>query len=256
MRRVDDDALTALIAQDRELDGLVAGLDDDGLRTPSLCAGWSVSDVLLHLAQSNELAVASVSGHWGVEGVVAGDASRRYQAGGDVEDIAAVMVEADRSTPSGDRARWQASVAALEAAMAEVEPAARVMWVAGELAARTLATTRLAEAWIHTTDVAGGLGVAVAPTARLWHIARLAWRTVPYALAQGGVDQTGPVRFALTAPDAGAWTFGDDDAPTVVSGPAVDLCLVAGQRAAAADTGLTADGPDAEAVLRLVRTFA
>jgi hypothetical protein len=41
-----------------------------------------------------------------------------------------------------------------------------------------------------------------------------------------------------------------------VSGPAADLCAVAGRRAAAADTGLSAEGPDAEAVLRLVRTFA
>jgi hypothetical protein len=41
-----------------------------------------------------------------------------------------------------------------------------------------------------------------------------------------------------------------------VRGPATDLCAVAGQRMAAADTALRAEGPDAESVLRLVRTFA
>jgi uncharacterized protein (TIGR03084 family) len=255
MRRVDDDVLDALAGQDRELDGLVADLDDEGLRTPSRCPGWSVSDVLLHLAQSNEMAVASVEGRWDTAVAERGARLGGRQAS-DVEDLAALMVDAERGTPVGDRSRWQASATAVEAALAEADPAARVPWVAGELAARTLATTRLAEAWIHTVDVAVGLGVEVAPTDRLWHITRLAWRTVPYALAQGGVTPAGAVRFAVTGPDGTAWTFGDDDAPTVVSGPALDLCALAGQRTTAADTDLSAVGPDAEAVLRLVRTFA
>jgi hypothetical protein len=55
--------------------------------------------------------------------------------------------------------------------------------------------------------------------------------------------------------------FESDDAPegadpTTVEGDALDLCQVAGQRAAAAGTSLTATGPDAEGVLDLVRTFA
>lgn len=65
--------------------------------------------------------------------------------------------------------------------------AMRVPWVVGEMAARTLCTTRLSETWIHTTDVA----------------------------------------------------------PTVVTGPAAELCLVAGQRAEAADTSLVGTGADA-----------
>lgn len=253
---MDDDVLAALAAQDRELDGLVSDLDDAGLRTASRCPGWSVSDVLLHLAQSNEMAVSSIAGRWGAEGVGAHRARAEAEQGGDVEDLAALMVEAERGPPAGDRARWQASAAAVEAALAGVDPSARVMWVAGPLAVRTLATTRLAEAWVHSVDVAVGLGVDLPPTDRLRHVARLVWRTVPYALAQGGHPPAGAVRFALTGPGGEPWAFGDDDAPTVVTGPAVDLCTVAGQRADAAATALRAEGPDAEAVLRLVRTFA
>lgn len=250
-----DDVLVALAAQQAELAGLVAGLDEAGLRAPSRCDGWSVADVLLHLSQSNEMAVASVTGRW-EQAIVARGAALELRDGADVDEIAAAMVEAERGTPEGDRARWQASATAVEDAMAEVDPAARVSWVAGQMAARTLATTRLAEAWIHTVDVAVGLGVDLAPTDRLWHIARLAWRTVPYALERAGVARHGAVRFELTGPGGEAWTFGDDDAPTVVTGPATDLCAVAGQRADAAATGLQAVGPDAESVLRLVRTFA
>jgi len=52
------------------------------------------------------------------------------------------------------------------------------------------------------------------------------------------------------------WCFGEDDAETVVAGPAVDLCHVAGQRANADETSLHGSGPDAATVLRIMRTFA
>ena len=130
------------------------------------------------------------------------------------------------------------------------------MW-RNDLAARSLATTRLTETWIHTVDVAVAFGAPPAPTDRLWHVARLAWRTVPYAFAQAGVEASGPIAFELVAPNGSSWDFGTDDSPaTVISGSALDLCTVAGQRANAAATDLIGVGPDAEAVLRLVRTFA
>ena len=90
-------------------------------------------------------------------------------------------------------------------------------------------------------------------------MARLAWRTVPYAFARAGLDLQAPVAFELTAPDGRDWSFRPDGpAPvlTVVRGSAADLCEVAGQRADASETALTADGPDAADVLRLMRTFA
>jgi hypothetical protein len=87
-------------------------------------------------------------------------------------------------------------------------------------------------------------------------VARLAWRTLPYAFARAGRQLHGPVGFDLVAPDGSAWTFGMDDALTVVTGSAHELCTVAGQRARAEETGLVATGPDATDVLELVRTFA
>jgi hypothetical protein len=41
-----------------------------------------------------------------------------------------------------------------------------------------------------------------------------------------------------------------------VTGPALDFCLVAARRIPASATALEATGPDGEAVLALVRTFA
>jgi hypothetical protein len=88
-------------------------------------------------------------------------------------------------------------------------------------------------------------------------VARLAWRTVPYAFARAGRELSGPVAFELRAPDGSTWSFaGDEPAATTITGDALDLCTVAGQRADAATTSLQGEGPDATAVLELVRTFA
>jgi uncharacterized protein (TIGR03084 family) len=129
--------------------------------------------------------------------------------------------------------------------------------VAGQLAVRTLATTRLAEAWIHTGDVAIAFGPLPAATDRLRLVARLAWRTLPYAFTRAGRTMAGPVAFELVGPSGDEWRFAPDEpAATTIRGSALELCLVAGQRAHASQTGLTGDGPDTAAVLALVRTFA
>jgi uncharacterized protein (TIGR03084 family) len=253
-----EEIVAALQAQQDELAGLVADADERALLAPSRCDGWTVADVLLHLAQTNEMAVASVEGR--LPEFVA-EVAADLPTTGSVDDWAGALVAAQRGDATEARDRWLASARGQAEAFARCEAAARVLWVAGELAARSLATTRLAETWIHTVDVAVAFGPEPAPTDRLWHVARLAWRTVPYALAGGGHEPSGPVAFELVAPGGDLWAFGTAEQTgvepaTVVRGPAHDLCTVAGQRAATADTALTASGPDAEAVLRLVRTFA
>jgi uncharacterized protein (TIGR03084 family) len=250
-----DDVLVALEQQQAELVGLVGPLDDGGLNLPSRCEGWSIADVLLHLAQTNEMATASVQGRFDQELTQLADG---IEGSGSVDDGAGALVAKQRgAAPSQVRERWRTSGSDLLAAFGACDPHQQVTWVAGQLAARTLMTTRLAETWIHTGDVAYGLGVDLPPTDRLWHITRLAWRTVPYAFAQAGKTPAGPVAFRLTAPDGSAWDFEPDNpALTVVTGDAADVCALAGQRADAGDTSLRADGPDAADVLALMRTFA
>lgn len=249
-----DDAVTALRAQQDELAAYVADAGDDDLGRASRCDGWTVADVLLHLAQTNEMAVASVEGRLAQH--VDAVASSLPQTGS-IDDWAGALVDLERTTPAAARDRWLTSADAQVAAFAGCDPAARVTWVAGELAARSLATTRLTESWIHTVDVAVAFGPPPAPTDRLWHTARLTWRTVPYALGQEGLVPAGPVAFVLDAPDGSTWSFGEPgDAATTITGSALDLCTVAGQRGSAAGTSLRGSGPDADDVLRLMRTFA
>lgn len=251
-----DDIIEVLRAQQRELDDLLSGLDDAQWRLESRCAGWSVADVVLHLAQTNEFALASAEGRLDdLAGFV--DAT----AADDVDAAAAHAVEQQRGVdPAALHRRWQDSADTLSVRLAECEPGQRLRWVAGELSARTLATTRLSETWIHTGDVAAAVDVDLPDTDRLWHIARLAWRTIPYAFKRAGRPVPGPVALDLRAPDGSTWSFGDlsdEGEPAItVRGPAVEFCLVAARRVEPADTSLVAEGPDGEAVLDLVRTYA
>jgi len=245
----------ALAAQHDELGAILADLDDAAWAMPSRCDGWTVSDVVLHLAQTDEMASASLAGRFGEH---LDEIARSWGAAADVDEGAAAMVAAERGpTASEVHERWRSSAAELRRLLAIDDPSRRVPWVVGDLAARTLATTRLAEAWIHTGDVATAFGPLPPPTDRLRFIARLAWRTLPYAFERAGRTMAGPVAFELIGPAGEAWRFAPDEpAATVIRGSAHELCLVAGQRTAASDTGLQGEGPDADAVLELVRTFA
>jgi len=250
-----DAVVAALTEQQAELSGLLADLDERDWQRPSRCEGWTVADVVLHLAQTDEMARASLRGRFA-------DAVAELAGGvgpaASVDEGAELMVAREQGRPGPVlRHRWQTGADALLEVLGACDPRRRLVWVAGELSARTLATTRLAETWIHTGDVAAAIGASLAPADRLWHVARLAWRTLPYAFGRAGRDLAGPVAFELLGPTGDAWDFVPDGAPlTVIRGDAVELCLVAGRRAAPEDTGLRGDGPDAGAVLELVRTYA
>jgi uncharacterized protein (TIGR03084 family) len=247
--------LSALEEQHAELAALLDPLDTAGWERPTRCEGWTVADVVLHLAQTDELALASARGQYdeGLD-VLAGG----LDGHGNVDDGAAAIVARERGGPHDALLeRWRTGAVALRDALTESDPHQRVAWVSGQLSTRTLATTRLAECWIHTGDVAEALDVVQEPTDRLEHIVRLAWRTLPYAFARDGRELAGPVAFDLRAPSGARWQFfPDTDPTTVIEGAGAELCLVAARRVTADETSLRGDGPDVRAVLELVRTYA
>ena len=250
-----DAVLNALEEQHAELAGLLERLGAADWQRATPCEGWTVADVVLHLAQTDELALASLEGRFseGLEVLASGVSPQP-----NVDDGAAALVARERgAAPDALRERWRSGSAALRRSLASDDPHRRVGWVAGQLSTRTLTTTRLSECWIHTGDVAAAIGVNVESTDRLEHIARLAWRTLPYAFARDGRELTGPVAFDLRAPSGAQWQFVPDSAPTtVIEGDGAELCLVAARRVGADETSLRGSGPDAAAVLELVRTYA
>jgi uncharacterized protein (TIGR03084 family) len=249
------DIVDALADQQAELAELLDQFHSRDWERPSPCEGWSAADVVLHLAQTNEMAIGSARGRLPevLEQLTAG-----LPSAADVDAGADLMVEIQRGVGSAAiHQRYLRSAAEFLALLRNADPHARVTWVAGELSIHTLATTRLAETWIHTGDVADAVDVTLVPTSRLRPIARLAWRTLPYAFARAGRELSGPISFDLVGPDGEAWQFEPDDAAlTTIRGDGVELCHVAARRVDPADTGLVGEGPDADAVLALVRTYA
>jgi uncharacterized protein (TIGR03084 family) len=250
-----DPVVRDLAAQQAELSGILDGLADAEWHAPTRCDGWDVADVVLHLAQTNEMAVASATGSFEtVTARLAGDSPPAAS----VDDGAAMLVARERGlSGAARRERWSAGARRLIDVLGHMDLSRRVPWVAGDLSARTLATTRLAETWIHGGDVADALGVPWAPTDRLRPIARLAWRTLPYAFSRAGRTMVGPVSFRLEGPGGEPWDFvPEESAATTVWGPAAELCAVAARRVDPSATSLRGEGPDAADVLALVRTYA
>jgi uncharacterized protein (TIGR03084 family) len=128
--------------------------------------------------------------------------------------------------------------------------------VAAPLKPATLATTRLAEHWAHGLDITGPLGISFPDTERLRHVAWLAHRTLPYALAVSG-GQPHTVYCDLASPDGESrWQFGSPDADSTITGPAGAFCRVAAQRLAPEASGLHVTGSHGAEALRVVRTYA
>jgi uncharacterized protein (TIGR03084 family) len=251
-----NDILIALAAQHAELAALVDGCANGDWERPTRCEGWDVGAVLVHLAQTDELATASAHGE--LDHYLHGFLGDREHQTVSVDAAAAAQVDVDRAA-GGDaiRQRWHDAANDMRAAFGAGDPHQRVTWVSGQLSLQTLATTRLSECWIHTGDIASALRIELPPTDRLRHIARLAWRTLPYAFQRADTTMSGPVALDLNGPNGEQWRF-DPDAPalTTIRGDAAEFCDVAARRVEPYATGLVGDGPDTAAVLRLVRTYA
>jgi uncharacterized protein (TIGR03084 family) len=235
--------------QDR-LEEILAGLDEAQWMAPSAAEGWTVADVVLHLAQSEEAVQATMTGGDLRTGLLA-------VAGNTTDERAAAAVRAERGAPAEVFGRWRRARRAAMAALTAGDPAQPVGWVTGPVKPSTLATTRLAEHWAHGLDITGPLGLDLPDTGRLRHVAWLAHRTLPYALALAGELPTAAVRCELTGPDGSeTWRFGPADAESVIIGPAGEFCRVAARRLSWADARLTATGPHGVIALRVLRTYA
>jgi uncharacterized protein (TIGR03084 family) len=243
MEIIDD-----LAAEQARIESILGQLDDKAWATPSLCAGWSICDVVLHLAQTEQAAAATV-------GRPIRERNRAAEARG-VDDAAERAVEAERDAPAAVFERWRRACDAFVAAFRQADPDALVQWVGGTLKPATLATTRLAEHWAHGLDIATPLGAHFPDTNRLRHIAWLGHRTLPYAFTVAG--QTPQVVYCeLFGPEGGQpWTFGSPDAPSSIRGDAGAFCRVGAQRLTPAESGLIAAGPHADAALAVLRNYA
>jgi uncharacterized protein (TIGR03084 family) len=244
--------IDAMAAEQDRLEAILADLDDAAWRAPSGARGWRVSDVVLHLAQTEEAVVATVA---------AGPTTAEWSAarkGGDdtlTDDLAEQFVRAERASGELVFERWRRARLASVAALRAAEPEARFRWADAPLKPATLATTRLAEHWAHGLDVTEPLGIPFPDTDRLRHIAWLGHRSLPYAFVLEG-QEPHDLACELVGPNGDTWHFGPHDAESRVRGPAGAFCRVGARRLRAEESGLVAEGPYAMAALRVLRNYA
>jgi uncharacterized protein (TIGR03084 family) len=247
MKVMSTEIFDDLHAEQAALDEVLASLPEATWSAPSAAEGWTIADVVLHLAQTDAAVVAAVTG-----GI---DALDWQRLGDTVDEAMAALVRAERTTPAETFHRWRTARAAALTALRRADPDRPVQWVAAPLKPRTLATTRLAECWAHALDITIGAGVAYPDTVRLRHIAWLGHSTLPYAFALIG-EPPHEVYCELTAPDGTTWRYGRPDAQSTVTGPAGAFCRVGAQRLTPEQSGLVTTGPHGSTALQVLRNYA
>jgi uncharacterized protein (TIGR03084 family) len=242
--------LKDLAAEGDALDALVAGLDQDGWRTPTPAPGWDVATQISHLAWTDEVAVLAATDKEAWDAVVL--LALADPAGFvDTEALAGAA-----ATPADLLARWRSARVALRGALAAYD-GGRMPWFGPPMSATSMATARLMETWAHSLDVHEALGKEFAVTDAIIHIVRLGIRTRDFSFGVHGLTPpTEPFSLVLTAPDGSGWAWPGEGATQTVFGSAYDFCRLVTQRVHRVDTNLYATGPEADRWLDIAQCFA
>lgn len=249
-----DAATTELVADlAAEQEALVAVLEplapDDWFR-PTPAWSWDVRDTVAHLADTDELAIDTcIDGPRALAKVAATCASS--------EDLTFIGVRHGRKRSGAEvLAWWKRTQVREREVLSTIEADMRVPWGLG-MRTPSFVTARLMEAWAHSLDVHAALGTEPEDTDRLRHIAWIGIRALPYACSVVGIAPPDvPIRVELTLPSGAEWTFGPEDAPDRITGPASEFCRVFVQRIPCdAAPNLVADGDAAALALRVARSF-
>ncbi|MGW0814280.1 TIGR03084 family metal-binding protein [Streptomyces viridiviolaceus] len=237
--------------ESEELDALVARLSPEQWALATPAPRWTIAHQIAHLAWTDHSALLAVTDEDGFRALV----EKALTAPGTFVDEGAE--EGAVLPPAELLTAWREGRTVLDKALREAPAGARFPWYGPPMAAASMATARLMETWAHGLDIADTIGVMRPPTDRLRHVARIGVRARDYAFtAHGLTPPAEQFRVELTGPNGDLWTYGPEDAAQRVTGPALDFCLLATQRAHRADLALTADGPDADRWLDIAQAFA
>lgn len=242
--------LDDLAAEQRWLQDQLGVVDPDSWLRPTPARGWDVRDTVAHLADTDEMAIATATGAPGSlnerAGIAASGEDVTYQG----------VLHGRRQSGAGVLAWWESTCAAVREMFLEIDPNARVPWGIG-MRPPSLVTARLMETWAHGLDVCTALGIESVDTDRLAHVAWLATRALPYAYTVAGREPPAePVRVELMLPSGAAWSMGPVAAENRITGPAGEYCRVFAQRITRAQaTNVHAVGPAANDALDVARAY-
>ena len=245
------DVANDLLAEHDALDAVVAPLPDDAWATPTPSPRWTVADQIGHLTYFDGTATLAITDPDAF--AIARDELFTSDDGGE-----AITLGRFRSfSPAELLASWRENRRRLAEAAATLTDDTRVVWYGPSMGAKSFLTARMMETWAHGQDIVDAVSVRRPATDRLRHIAQLGFITRGWSYVNRGLAvPDAPVHVRLVAPSGGHWTWGPDDAPDRVSGPAEDFCLVVTQRRHVDDTALAVEGANAREWLLCAQAFA
>jgi uncharacterized protein (TIGR03084 family) len=244
------DLLDDLTAEQRAVQDRLRAIDNELWLQPTPARGWDVRDTVAHLADTDEMAIATATG-------TPGSINHRAAAAASGEDLTYRGVLAGRRRTGPEVLAWWESTAAAEREMFEaLDPTKRVPWGIG-MRAPSFVTARLMETWAHGLDVCSAIGSEPVDTDRLAHVAWLATRALPYAYTVAGREPPAePLRVELALPSGAEWSYGPADAANRITGPVGEYCRVFVHRMKPSDArNVHAVGPAATSALTVARAF-
>jgi uncharacterized protein (TIGR03084 family) len=251
MNAVLEQVLADLTAEGDELAAAVAPLDEPGWRTPVPAPGWDIATTIVHLAWTDECAIAAGTDKEAWDALV-------LRALEDPEGFVDEEAFTGAKAPAAEiLSRWQAGRPALAAVLRDYPEGEKLPWYGPPMSPASMATARFMETWAHALDVYDALGTAHEPTDRIRHVAHLGVRTRDFAFGVHGLEPpSSEFHVSLTAPSGAVWEWGLADAGQSVTGPAYDFCLLVTQRRHRGDLALQAIGRDAHTWLDIAQAFA
>lgn len=240
------DILSDLVAEQQFLDQSLQRIPIKvwDLVTPN--KPWTVRDTISHLADFEEL---------GADSINRGERLREWQTTSDLDALKRRAIKRGRSMRPQDVIEWwRGGRAKVVEPLSHMNGDDRIEWIAGDMSARTFATSRLVETWMHGLDVYATLGLEVEDTARIRHVCWLGWKTLPYAFKQAG-EHYEPVRVEVIGPGYAKWVYGSDDTDQVIKGSASDWARVAVRRTKPDRARLKVFGEFAEKAVQVARAY-
>ncbi|MCW2855843.1 MAG: wyosine base formation protein [Marmoricola sp.] len=246
-----EQVLVDLSAEGDALATLVSGLDEAGWRTMTPAEGWDIATTIVHLAWTDESAIAAGTDKEAWDALV-------LEAMADPNGfVDAQAFEGAEASGAEIFARWQAGRPALVTMLRDYPAGQKLPWYGPPMSPASMATARFMETWAHALDVADALGVKLEPTDRLRHVTHLGVRTRNYAYSVHQLEPpTEEFRIDLVSPSGELWSWGPQDAAQTLTGSAYDFCLLVTQRAHRDDLDLVATGPDVDRWLDIAQAFA
>jgi uncharacterized protein (TIGR03084 family) len=240
-----------LQAETDDLVSILAGLTEAQWDLPTPADGWSIRDQVSHLTFFD---------HTGTLAATDADAfaasAKTLMSSGVGGD--AGVAEGRAMTPAQVLESFTTARSNMISVFRSLDPKARLPWYGPAMGALSFATARLMETWAHGQDIADTVGVVRIPTDRLRHVAHIGVRARAFAYAINNKQlPDGDVAVRLISPTGDTWEWNAEAAAhELITGPALDFCLMVTQRRHASDTALVITGPLAQDWVPIAQAFA